>query len=166
MEDAVVMYFSFYNFVFIPERNASNSLNPEGLTEDGEDILYQKDASFSAELAFTNFTNEFSNDISPSSPSAPTTSSGVTSQSPNLEQKVPIAGDGVQVTHTTQSLSTKYPQEAATTSACTRDCGPGGACALDDGAPGMQYCDCPLGRGGDYCEKGRSFHFGHKCLLH
>lgn len=114
--------------------------------KEGEDILYQKDASFSAELAVALGSN--ASELSdPSSTPGPE----VTTQSPNLEQKVP---PGSSLPKATQSLSTVTPEAP-----CVRDCGLGGSCALDDVTPGTQFCECPLGRGGDYCEKGKLFIF-------
>ena len=113
----------------------------ETLVEEEEDILYQKDASFSAEL-------DTSNDLSVlPSPTVEDTEKKVqfvTTQSPNLEQKVPSStgSDG----HTTESL------RATDVTPCLLDCGPGGACAVD---PGIQRCQCPLGRGGYHCDTGK-----------
>lgn len=124
----------------------------ETIVEEEEDILYQKDASFSAEL-------DTSGDIRGNSVLSSPKADGVekkvqflTTQSPNLEQKVPgsTASDG----HTTESL------RAADTTPCLLDCGVGGSCTfepLDPSRPGQQRCQCPLGRGGDHCETGE-FH--------
>jgi hypothetical protein len=121
-----------------------------------EDIIYQKDASFSAEL-------DTSDDVRGNSVLSPPTVDEVekkvrflTTQSPNLEQKVPgssAPSDG----HTTESL------HAADATPCLLDCGVGGSCAIDHvdpSRPGQQRCQCPLGRGGNHCEMGK---FRNKC---
>jgi hypothetical protein len=127
----------------------------ETIVEDEEDILYQKDASFSAEL-------DTSGDIRGNNILYPAMADEVekkvqflTTQSPNLEQKVPgsTPSDG----HTTESL------RAADMAPCLLDCGVGGSCtveAVDTSRPSQQRCQCPLGRGGNHCETGK---FYNKC---
>ncbi|KAL0278979.1 UNVERIFIED_CONTAM: hypothetical protein PYX00_000637 [Menopon gallinae] len=101
--------------------------------EEDNDILYQKDASISAELDTGD-----GGGVETSSPDADAKYS--TTQSPNLEQKVPFRS-GTQ--GYTESL------RATDVSPCTLDCGIGGVCVVEGNA---QRCQCPLGRGGDSCE--------------
>ncbi|KAJ9583133.1 hypothetical protein L9F63_022525 [Diploptera punctata] len=122
----------------------------ETLLEEEEDILYQKDASFSAELDTSNDIDSGNNMVaSPSAEEIEKKVQFVTTQSPNLEQKVPgsTGSDG----HTTESL------HATDITPCLLDCGAGGTCTVepvDSGRPGLQRCQCPLGRGGNRCETG------------
>ncbi|XP_071439532.1 pikachurin-like [Hetaerina americana] len=124
----------------LPRAEASPSLPAEG--EEEEDILYQKDASFSAEREFG------------PSETPPTASS---------EAPLPIgvrfvsAGPGLEA----HAVPTPPPQEM-----CLLDCGPG-SCLMEDleegkgGGGGLdapsrrhrQRCQCPLGRGGERCER-------------
>jgi hypothetical protein len=134
------------HLVFFLEMNTTT----ETIVEEEEDIIYQKDASFSAEL-------DTSGDVRGNSVISPPTVDDVekkvqflTTQSPNLEQKVPgsTPSDG----HTTESL------RAADTTPCLLDCGVGGSCTsepVDLSGPGQQRCQCPLGRGGNRCESGK-----------
>jgi hypothetical protein len=127
----------------------------ETIFEEEEDILYQKDASFSAEL-------DTSDDIRGNNVLYPAMADEVAkkvqflmTQSPNLEQKVPgsTPSDG----HTTESL------RAADMAPCLLDCGVGGSCTLepvDPSRPSQQHCRCPLWRGGKHCETGK---FYNKC---
>lgn len=104
---------------------------------DGNDVLYQKDAIFDAhELTFSNSSTEDNgNDSSPSS----------TTQGPSLEQKLTeISG----VPRATLPISTEHP--------CPLQCGPGGGCVVSN-SNGKPQCLCPLGKGGDRCEKGTHF---------
>ncbi|XP_046387763.1 pikachurin-like [Ischnura elegans] len=105
--------------------------------EEEEDILYQKDASFSAER-----------DFGPSeSPSPSPIGVSFVSAGPGLEA---------------HAVPTPPPQEV-----CLLDCGPG-SCLMEDLEEGdatanagpdspsrrhRQRCQCPLGRGGERCEK-------------
>lgn len=108
------------------------ALNPEAEAAE-EDILYQKDASISAELETDK----------PEITATP--QRVVTTLSPNLEQKVPPQ------TKTTQGVTESvFPTEAAD---CPIDCGPGGTCSIQEG---IARCQCPLGRGGTTCELGES----------
>ena len=122
----------------------------ETIIEEEEDILYQKDASISAELDATSDVR--GNSIIPSSvvEEVDKKVQFVTTQSPNLEQKVPSStgGDG----HTTESL------RATDMTPCLLDCGVGGTCTtepVESGRPGQQRCQCPLGRGGSHCDLGK-----------
>lgn len=111
-------------------------LNPEAEEAEEEDILYQKDASISAELETDK----------PETTSTPRRAA--TTQSPNLEQKVPPQ------TKTTQGVTESlFPTEAPPAADCQLDCGPGGSCNLQQGAA---RCQCPLGRGGTSCDLGKS----------
>jgi len=123
----------------------------ETIVEEEEDILYQKDASISAELDENSDVR--GNSVMPSAglEEVEKKVQFVTTQSPNLEQKVPSStgGDG----HTTESL------RATDMTPCLLDCGVGGTCTtepLNSGRPGQQRCQCPLGRGGSHCDLGKS----------
>jgi len=122
----------------------------ETIIDEEEDILYQKDASISAELDENNDVRGNSVMPSPGVEEVEKKVQFVTTQSPNLEQKVPgsTGGDG----HTTESL------RATDMIPCLLDCGVGGTCTtepLDSGRPGQQRCQCPLGRGGSHCDLGK-----------
>lgn len=107
---------------------------PEIERFEDEDILYQKDAVFDAEISISNYTDE--------SVSQDNTTEGTT-QGPRLDQKVTeISG----APRATQPLVTERP--------CPLDCGPGGGCVIRDSSD-PPACLCPLGRGGDRCEKGQ-----------
>lgn len=96
-----------------------------------EDVLYQKDAVFDAEISISNYT--YDDNVTES-----------TTQGPRLEQKVTETSGAYR---TTQPLATERP--------CPLDCGPGGGCIIKDNT-NPPFCLCPLGRGGDRCEKGKS----------
>ncbi|KAK6642358.1 hypothetical protein RUM43_003859 [Polyplax serrata] len=106
--------------------------------EENEDILYQKDASISAELdtgdgdAVTNLNAEDTG--------SDAKSNFVTTLSPYLDQKVP---GRTRTPGITESIT------ATQATLCTVDCGPGGICVIEEG---KQRCQCPLGRGGPTCE--------------
>lgn len=107
--------------------------------EEDDDILYQKDASISAELdtgnsGLTSVSSQTESDQK---------SDLVTTQSPNLEQKVPLRSG-------TQGITESL--RATDAAPCTLDCGVGGICVTEGGT---QRCQCPLGRGGDSCENGK-----------
>lgn len=109
---------------------------PETDSDDSdEDILYQKDAELDAlEIDYSNVSTPEGN---------PTMVEMRTTQGPSLEQKLTdVSG----APRSTLPLSTERP--------CPLDCGPGGGCIVRnaDGRPG---CLCPLGRGGERCEKGK-----------
>ncbi|XP_049831472.1 pikachurin-like [Schistocerca gregaria] len=97
-----------------------------------EDVLYQKDASFSAELA----------------------------AGPVPAPAVSFVGDALQPQPQPQPLAagstaaSTTPTPTPTTAApCTLDCGSGGTCVQPaEGSPPGQRCQCPLGRGGPRCE--------------
>lgn len=107
--------------------------------EEDNDILYQKDASISAELDTGEGEVETSSAPDPDAKYS-------TTQSPNLEQKVPFRS-GTQ--GYTESL------RATDVSPCTLDCGIGGVCIVEGN---LQRCQCPLGRGGGSCENGEFIH--------
>lgn len=71
-----------------------------------------------------------------------------TTVGPRLEQK--LTSDSSSVLKSTLPISTVRP--------CTLDCGPGGGCHVENDEEPAK-CLCPLGRGGDRCEKGK-FLFG------
>ncbi|RZC36316.1 hypothetical protein BDFB_012357, partial [Asbolus verrucosus] len=102
--------------------------------QEEEDVLYQKDAVFDAlELIFPNVSTETSN---------LTTSPSSTTQGPSLEQKLTEVSGAPRAT---LPISTERP--------CPLDCGPGGGCVVRNSNE-EPACLCPLGRGGDRCEKG------------
>lgn len=114
--------------------------------EEDDDILYQKDASISAELdtgdsVATIYSSQTESDVK----SDDIKSNLVTTQSPNLEQKVPLRSG-------TQGITESL--RATDAAPCTLDCGVGGICVTESGT---QRCQCPLGRGGDSCENGKFF---------
>lgn len=96
-------------------------------------MLYQKDAVFDAQLTSVNDSGEtilFQN-ITES-----------TTQGPRLEQKLTdVSG----VPKATLPLATERP--------CPFDCGPGGGCVIEN-SNNLPICLCPLGKGGERCEKG------------
>lgn len=95
--------------------------------------MYQKDAIFDAQL--TSF-NE-SNDIALLENYTESTTQG-----PRLEQKLTdLSG----IPKVTLPLATERP--------CPLDCGVGGGCILEN-ANNLPVCLCPLGKGGERCEKG------------
>lgn len=104
------------------------------LEKDGndEDVLYQKDAVFDAEISLFNYTEDIQN-----------VTEGTT-QGPRLDQKVTETSSAPRAT---QPLATERP--------CPLDCGPGGGCIIKDSI-NPPLCLCPLGRGGERCEKGES----------
>lgn len=108
-------------------------VNPEAEQAEEEDILYQKDASISAELE--------------TEPPAATT------LSPNLEQKVPAKPSTQSYTESLHPIETTSGPPRPP---CPLDCGPGGLCSVADGSP---RCQCPLGRGGTTCELGMCFKY-------
>lgn len=113
--------------------------------DEDEDILYQKDASISAELdtGDPGGTGGTGSQTESEQKNDDTLNNLVTTQSPNLEQKVPLRS-GTQ--GFTESL------KATDIAPCTLDCGIGGVC-VTEGV--VQRCQCPLGRGGDSCENGK-----------
>lgn len=120
--------------MFVTELNTTAS--PFDIEEaNSEDILYQKDAVFDAEISISNYTET---NISLHNTTESTT------QEPRLYQKLTdISG----APRTTEPLVTERP--------CPLDCGPGGGCTIRDGSE-QPSCLCPLGRGGERCEKGLS----------
>lgn len=101
---------------------------------DIEDIIYQKDAVLDAEISLSNYTdvNSTSSNVTES-----------TTQGPRLDQK---RTENSEILKATEPLSTEKP--------CSLDCGPGGGCLMRDTG---SACLCPLGRGGERCEKGNVF---------
>lgn len=108
--------------------------------EENEDILYQKDASISAELDTGDGIATRKSETVEGGRFSDGKNIFVTTLSPNLEQKVPVRTK-------TPGITESIKATAATP--CTLDCGVGGICiAEEDG----QRCQCPLGRGGVNCE--------------
>lgn len=127
-------------FIIISALNSTAS--PSDSSEDENDILYHKDAVFDAlELNFVNVSTESSDRLQNAS-SELMVDSGKTTQGPSLEQKLTEAYEGPR---STQPISTARP--------CALDCGQGGSCVIG-GPDELPTCLCPLGRGGERCEKG------------
>lgn len=114
----------------VTETNTTASPETEKISND-EDVLYQKDAVFDAEISISNYTEDQQN-----------ITEGTT-QGPRLDQKVTETSGAPRAT---QPLVTERP--------CPLDCGPGGGCVIRD-STSPPSCLCPLGRGGDRCEKGQ-----------
>lgn len=115
-----------------------------------ENIIYQKDAIIEAlEYSFPNNTstlsNSDSNEISQqiNSTTVSPNRTNYTTQGPRLEQKVTSEQNGEP--RATMPISTERP--------CPLDCGPGGGCVFQE-VELSPVCLCPLGRGGNVCEKG------------
>ncbi|XP_017773533.1 PREDICTED: pikachurin [Nicrophorus vespilloides] len=100
-----------------------------------EDVLYQKDAEFDAELSYENGTELYKLVFNNGTEG--------TTQGPRLEQKWTEATAEGRIP-ATAPISTERP--------CPLDCGPGGGCTIR-GSDLEPICLCPLGRGGDRCEK-------------
>lgn len=113
------------------ESNSTDSSSRIGSEDNEEDVLYQKDAIFDAQLNTFNESNEINQNIS-----------GSTTQGPRLEQKLT---DMTGQPKATLPLPTEKP--------CPLDCGLGGGCMLDNNS-NSPICLCPLGKSGDHCEKG------------
>lgn len=71
---------------------------------------------------------------------------------PRLEQKFTSASSSV--LKSTLPISTVRP--------CVLDCGPGGGCHAETDEEPIK-CLCPLGRGGDQCERGKFRQFFPNC---
>lgn len=109
-----------------------------------EDILYQKDAVL--DIIEVGYPNTSSTETSATTAQNVTSNEGggdKTTQGPSLEQKLTEVSGAPRAT---LPISTEKP--------CPLDCGPGGGCIIrySDEQP---VCLCPLGRGGDRCEKGK-----------
>lgn len=138
-----------------------------------EDILYQKDASISAQLSISLDTTISNDNFSSMYQSNESNSVyEYTTQSPNLEQKVPSMSKHEKQQSTQPMESMHFHSQTTTklsnttklrttteTPACPLECGPGGQCVRDELAPGLLKCLCPLGRGGNLCEKGKRIFF-------
>lgn len=125
---------SSHIFFFISELNTTSSPVEASGTKNEEDILYQKDAVFDVEISLSNYTE--------SNISLQNNVSEGTTQGPRLDQKLTEISGAPQAT---EPLSTERP--------CPLDCGPGGGCIIKD-INESPSCLCPLGRGGERCEKG------------
>nr|CAH7733930.1 unnamed protein product [Callosobruchus chinensis] len=122
-----------------------------------EDILYQNDAVISAVEVSPNISdsneipqqesNEIPNYTSNLTTTAPS-KANYTTQGPRLEQKA--TSEGIGVAKVTMPITISKQQIP-----CLLDCGPGGGCSLDE-AEEEPMCLCPLGRGGERCEEGKS----------
>ncbi|XP_054277202.1 pikachurin isoform X2 [Macrosteles quadrilineatus] len=110
-------------------------LQQEAEADIGEDILYQKDASFSAELD-TGSNNE---------ENVETTTGSSTSSSVSSVATSTITSTTVQAVQ----FVTSSPLSDVTSSPCTLECAAGGQCTLE---AGVHRCQCPLGRSGQTCE--------------
>ncbi|XP_060522277.1 pikachurin [Cylas formicarius] len=128
----------------------NSTVSPPSLEDLKLDIIYQKDAVMDAvESSFPNASGAARGYDSNEIPQIDANSSALTAEKiifttvgPRLEQK--LTSDGSNVLRVTLPISTARP--------CPLDCGPGGGCRSDaEGLPSK--CLCPLGRGGDSCEK-------------
>lgn len=107
----------------------------------GEDILYQKDASFSAELDSGVELEDSSQSTSSSTTTTIVAVRFVTTTSKlNSEHKLPLTSREID-----ELLST------TTSAPCLLDCSAGGQCT-SEGA--THRCQCPLGRSGTTCDTG------------
>ncbi|XP_046662292.1 pikachurin [Homalodisca vitripennis] len=108
----------------------------EELDQDiGEDILYQKDASFSAELEIGTETEE---------PESSTVLSS-TGTSTTIQAVQFLTTPGTQ----DPAATSREPEPPSTGSPCLLDCSAGGQCTLEGG---VHRCQCPLGRTGQTCD--------------
>lgn len=109
---------------------------PEDVDQDlGEDILYQKDASFSAQL-----------DLGPQ-PDVEVTQTTTTSTEAETTSTTTTAASSQAV----QFMTSRESDPGTTPSPCELDCAAGGQCTLEGG---VNRCQCPLGRSGATCDTG------------
>lgn len=109
-----------------------------------EDILYQKDAVLDViEIGYSNTSSTETSAATAQNITSNEVGGDKTTQGPSLEQKLTEVSGAPRAT---LPISTEKP--------CPLDCGPGGGCVIrySDEKP---VCLCPLGRGGDQCEKGK-----------
>lgn len=118
----------------------SDAEDPSNNSE--EDILYQKDAVL--DVVEVGYPNTSSTEVLAQNDTMNDGGGDKTTQGPSLEQKLTEVSGAPRAT---LPISTEKP--------CPLDCGPGGGCVVrySDEQP---VCLCPLGRGGDRCEKGKS----------
>ncbi|XP_066257439.1 pikachurin-like [Euwallacea similis] len=125
----------------------NSSASTQSVEELKLDLIYEKDVELDAvEISFPNASAD-SNEI-PQSYSNFTASAAAsenlnfTTVGPRLEQKLTSASSSV--LKSTLPISTVRP--------CTLDCGPGGGCHAERDEEPVK-CLCPLGRGGENCER-------------
>uniref|UniRef100_A0A6P7GPW9 Uncharacterized protein LOC114341493 n=1 Tax=Diabrotica virgifera virgifera TaxID=50390 RepID=A0A6P7GPW9_DIAVI len=119
-----------------------------------EDILYQKDAVIDV-VEFSPLNLSDSKEISKLS-TAPSSQINYTTQGPRLEQK--LTSESLAASKVTKPITPSVANVTVTVSTvkpCPLDCGPGGGCSLEN-ADESPMCLCPLGRGGERCNEGRS----------
>lgn len=134
---------SFYDSLmwFSSELNSTMEPMPEDVEQDlGEDILYQKDASFSAQL-----------DLGPPQPEA---GDALTQPSSTMSTVAGTTGTTAASSQAVQFMTSRDSDSSGTTlSPCELDCAAGGQCTLEGG---VNRCQCPLGRSGATCDTGES----------
>lgn len=123
------------------EVNSTMEPMPEDVEQDlGEDILYQKDASFSAQL-----------DLGPPQPEA---GDALTQPSSTMSTvAAAMTGTTAASSQAVQFMTSRDPDSGTTLSPCELDCAAGGQCTLEGG---VNRCQCPLGRSGTTCDTGES----------
>lgn len=135
--------------------------------DDRADIIYQKDASFSAVLDTrkVSFAANDSNDSEAVSFVTSSTAPGV-----NFERKVFLENAAGAARTTTTAVTVKSSTESFRLNdpSCVKSCGPTGTCILevsesDDSSSANQRCQCVLGKTGSNCQTGKNemfFAFG------
>ncbi|XP_026467797.1 pikachurin-like [Ctenocephalides felis] len=131
------------------ELNSTSVLHLETEIDDGQDIIYQKDSSFSAELDISLDTSNDINSIYSNQQPIKADYADITTNGPGLEQKVPRSSSA---SESTVSLSTST---AAPTIQCSLQCRAGGLCVNDKD---QQRCQCLLGKGGTLCDEDLIIH--------
>ncbi|XP_050295115.1 pikachurin [Anthonomus grandis grandis] len=107
------------------------------------DLIYAKDAEIEAvEISFPNASSDSNEILQNWSSFQAASGTNFTTLGPRLEQKV--------ISESSIKLKSTQPISAIRT--CHLDCGPGGGCHIEEDAE-YPKCLCPLGRGGDKCEK-------------
>lgn len=150
-------------FFFFVELNSTSSPLDDAAINNEEDVLYQKDAIFDAELNFPNYTDYYNSQLLVASTNSTEYGGGGSTQ--NREDPPKSIGDVAPSPPTIWQTSTasasflvaatSQTPNASTARPCTTDCGPGGGCIIrgEDGEE-TASCLCPLGKGGERCEKG------------
>ncbi|GJQ82652.1 hypothetical protein Trydic_g19669 [Trypoxylus dichotomus] len=117
-----------------------------------EDVLYQKDAIFDAELNFPNYTDYYSSQLILMATSNATEYSSTQKQHKSTSENAPISPTTAQSSISGNSTTVSSVTES-TVRPCTLDCGPGGGCIIGGEDGETATCLCPLGKGGERCEK-------------
>lgn len=144
------------SFSHFPELNSTTSPAEQDMTgmNNDEDVLYQKDAIFDAELNFPNYTDYYSGQIAALAVAATNATDSDTAQKSTAPTVTVSAIHSPSSTVHEDSTASQTPP-ASTPKPCTLDCGPGGGCVIGGEDGTTETCLCPLGRGGDRCEKGK-----------